>query len=127
MQIKVLMFPSYLLPSDLVLICPKLWAALRRHRTVELDFDVWDGYLVSLPDDRRVIVFSSYSNDLRPLPLRQHCDERGHLLVENELLTDVYGCKVGDTIVQRAEAFLSAIHPRMRRDEPAEPEPSLVH
>lgn len=127
MKLEVLMFPSYLLPSDLVLICPKLWAALKRHRTVELDFDLWDGYLDSLPDDRRVIVFSSYSNDLRPLALRQYCDERGHLLVESELLTDVYGHKVGDTIVERAEAFLSAINPRMRRHEPAEPEPSLVH
>jgi hypothetical protein len=127
MQLSVLMFPSYIVPSDLVLLCPKLWAALKHHRTVELDFDLWDGCLKSLPSDHRVIIFSSYSNDLTPLPLRQYCDRHGHLLVENELLTDVYGGIVGDTIVERLDAFLSEINPRMRKTElaPAHP-PSSV-
>ncbi len=126
MHLSVLMFPSYVGPFLLEGVCPKLWEAMHRHRTLRLDFARWDGYLDTLPEDRNVIIFSSYSNDLSPLDLRKYCDERGHLLVENELVTDVYGVLVGDTIIERFDSFLTSVNPRMRRHELAEPEPSLV-
>jgi len=123
MQLSVCMFPSYVGPYMFAETCPLLWEALARHRTIRLDFVRWDGYLESLPQDRKVIIFSSYSNDLQPLPLRKYCDEHGHLLVENELVTDVYGDIVGHTIVDRFHDFLSAINPRMRKPELASTHP----
>lgn len=123
MQLSVFLFPSYVGPYLFADVCPLLWQAMTRHRTLRIDFVRWDGYLQSLPNDRRVVIFSSYSNDLRPLPLRQYCDQRGHLLVENELVTDVYGEIVGDTVVDRFDEFLSAINPRMRKPELASTHP----
>lgn len=125
MHLKVYLFPSYIVPTLFTGVCPKLWQELRHRRSIHVDFVRWDGYLSTLPDDR-AIIFSSYSNDLRPLELRQYCDDHGHLLVENELNRDVSGVIVGDTIIERFEDFLSSINPRMRRRELVEPLPSLV-
>lgn len=120
----IYMFPSYVSRRDeLCPSCPKLWKALHeRRRKIRWNVTHWNGFLSSLPD-HPVAIFSSYANGhapdrygeaITPLRLRRWCDERGHFLFENELVTSPLGEVSGDVIIPRFDAFLDTLrhHPR---------------